>query len=174
MHWWGELIAFVGAFGIGGWVGSYFDRRHASEESRKAREHATEEARATRQWENRRDAYRELSSHLERVRAMATFTEPFMGSMPDPPTIEADDEWLRLGGMVSVTASDAVREAARSAVEKTIEFRHWVDDWKSSREPGYVPEEGVKPRRELEEARRRVIAAIEHAQTVMRDELDSL
>jgi hypothetical protein len=33
------------------------------------------------------------------------------GPMPDPPNIEPDDDWIQLGGLISVSASDAVREA---------------------------------------------------------------
>jgi len=138
------------------------------------RAHTTAEARALRRFESRRDAYRGLSVHLERVRLLVTSTEPGIMPTPDPPQIEADEAWLQLGGLVSVTASDEVRTVMRETIAKVGAFIIALDEYKQSQEPEYVHEAGRSPRSEMHEARKDVLEAIEDAQTLMRDELDAL
>ena len=93
---------------------------------------------------------------------------------PDPPQIEADEAWLQLGGLVSVTASDEVRTVMRETIAKVGAFIIALDEYKQSQEPEYVHEAGRSPRSEMHEARKDVLEAIEDAQTLMRDELDAL
>jgi len=173
MSGWQVAIGLIGALGVGGWAGSLVDRRHSDREAEKVRDHTTREARAARQWQNRRDVYRDLSTHYERIRAWAIFTEPLSGPGPEPPTFEIDEEWLLLGGQVSITASDAVREKADTVVTMAIEFQQHVEDWKDSKRPPWVTEKGETPRKRMEDARQELLAAIKVAQTTMRDELDS-
>jgi hypothetical protein len=69
----------------------------------------------------------------------------------EPPEIEADAEWIRLGGLISVTATDDVREAMRLAIEAFIVFNSAASEYRRSREPGFVVDPDHNPGMEMEE-----------------------
>jgi len=101
-------------------------------------------------------------------------TEPIWGHAPDPPFERSPDDGVEFGGTISVTASDTVRDAMRAAVDAELAFERAVGEYRRSNEPHAKHDPSKNPGVEMHEARQAAIAAIQHAQTVMRDELADL
>jgi hypothetical protein len=172
------LAALVG-LGVGGWWQRRHasreaekQRAHASSEARATREHASAEARAARRFQIRFEAYKAASHYLSKHERWVSLTEPLMGPAPDPPDLSPDEEWVEFGGVIAVTASDRVRDAMRAAVDAEIAFDFAVREYRRSNQGGKVDSEN--PGLAMHEAREAAIAAIQSAQTVMRDELTDL
>lgn len=186
MAWFGFIVGLIGAVGVGGLLGGRYERRHASDEADKARtfttdqaradrEHASGEARAQRLWAFRLETYGAASLYLERQVAVLAWTDPVVGPAPEPPSMEPDDEWLRLGANVAIGSSDTVRSAMQAAEAHSV-FSSARTGWHLERDGMMpAPEPGsVSPRQKMDEARTAAIAAIRRAQTAMRDELESM
>lgn len=174
MHWWQDLLALIGAGGVGGLGVSFLDRRQASDEAQKAREHATREARASRLFQVRFDAYKAASIHLERGRQWVEWTEPLMGPMPEPPDIPPDTAWTELSGVVAVTLSDAALEAMQAVAKAAAAFQYAVSEYRDPSGKSWDESDGRSPRRKMDDARAVATEAIETAQRVMREELATL
>jgi len=154
-------VGLVGGLGIGSWVSGWRERSHASTE-----------ARAARRFQIRFEAYKAASHYLSRHEQWIDLTEPFMGPAPDAPDLEPYEEWIEFGGLIAVTASDAVRDAMRAAVDGEVAFVHAVGEYRRWNQRGKVDSDN--PGQDMHEARLAAIAAIRNAQTVMRDELADL
>jgi hypothetical protein len=113
-EWASLILVAVASFGVGGWISGVWERRFSSREAEKQRDHATAEARATRRFEIRLEAYKAASQYLSKHELWLNLTEPIWGPAPDPPDLEPDEDWIRFGGTIAVTASDAVREAMQA------------------------------------------------------------
>jgi hypothetical protein len=178
MGWWQDILGVGGAFGLGSLAGSFLDRRHAANEAQRTRDHATKEARAARQFQARFDAYKEASTHLERIRQYVEWTEPVIGPKPRPPDIQPDDAFTSLSGVVAVTLSDEVRHAMQASSEAASAFIFAVEEFRDSRDnPAYTPWDPSDKRsaaQKMQDARSSAFAAIRKAQDVMRDELAEL
>ena len=166
-------LAILTGLGAGTWLQGRSARRHSSEEAEKQRAYTSAEARATRQFGLRLDAYRAASTYLERIRLSVELTEPMHRASSGSPQIEPNDEWIRLGGHISMSASDEVRESMREVVQRFTTFRQAVRDFRRE-EQGHRPPADQQSAREIHEARISVFAAVDRAQTVMRDELAEL
>jgi hypothetical protein len=186
MEWAAFAVALIGALGIGSWFGGLLERRHASVEAEKSREHASSEARAEREhaskearaqrlWAFRLDVYGAAAIYLETQAAVLAWTDPLTGPMPEPPKIEPDEEWIQQGAKVAIGCSDRVRKAMQAAAEAHMEFNRARDNWRGWQN-GLLESSDptVSPRQKMDDARTAAIAAIRHAQTVMRDELESM
>ena len=173
---WEEWIALVlvavASFGVGGWISGVWERRYSSREAQMQRDHATREARATRRFAIRLEAYKAASRYLSTHELWVTLTEPMWTPAPEPPDLSPDQDWINFGGTVAVTASDAVRDAMRAAADAENAFAFAVGEYRRSRRGDPVDSEN--PGGDMHKAREAAIAAIYHAQTVMRDELADL
>jgi len=187
MAWLLLLVGLIGGGGIGGLLVSRSERKHASEEAvrerdfagdqaREERAHASGEARAQRLWAFRLETYGAASLYLERQAAVLAWTDPMIGPAPEPPTIEPDDAYLALAASVAIGCSDAVRTAMQAAADSHHAFFSARTGWHLERD-GLMPVQppGEKSaRQKMDEARTAAIVAIHHAQTEMRDELESM
>jgi hypothetical protein len=180
VEWVQVLIAALAGLGVGGWWArrhasqeAEIQRNHSSAEARATREHATAEARATRQFEIRLNAYREASQFLSENEMWVRLTEPLWEPAPDPPKYDPE-EGVKFGGTIAVTASDEVRTAMRAAVDAVLAFEGSVRKYRRSTRPGAKIDPATNPGGDMHSARLKALAAIEHVQTVMRDELAGL
>jgi hypothetical protein len=132
VNWITTVVAIVAALGVGGWVSSFFERRHASDEANRARvfaadearaerQHASDEARAERLWPFRLETYGAASLYLERLAAVLDRTDP-IAPKPDPPQMKPDEEWLELASRVAIGCSETVQKAMREAVRAHTAF----------------------------------------------------
>ena len=177
-HAWHIILEGVAAFGAGGLIVGFLDRRHASKEAGKARDHATSEAQASRRFEVRLEAYKAASVHLERLRMWVECTLPMIGPKPDPPDLAPDDAWTELSGIVAVSLSDDAMKAMQAVNAAAREFMYVVSEVKAQEEnplgQPWDPNYERTPRKKLEDVRAKAFAAIEEAQRVMREELAEL
>jgi hypothetical protein len=163
MDWVGWVGVLVGGIGIGSLIDNFLNRRQA-----------TQTARTERRFNRRADTYQVVSLYLARQEQIVQLTEPLIGTGEEPPRIKADEEWVRLGASIAVTASDEIRDKLHAVVVAQQTFAYAVNQYRRSQQPGYQPDPAVNPGLEMHNAREATFAAIHAAQTAMRDELDAM
>jgi hypothetical protein len=161
-----EQIAIVSgaAVGIAGVLAptltAWLDRKHRRDLAQAERRHAL-----------RSRTYADAAAFLERERLLVMRTEAIVGPAPPAPPPLHDDDWTQLEGRITVASSRAVRAAIQEAHRQANLFVGAVMAYRGVRAQ---PQQLEGAGNQMHEARTAALAAIDDAERVMREELDSL